>query len=115
MNNNVMKYTSIKKIKNSKLYKELEKLTDDISLHKQGKEYYCEVNLYTEKFGINYMLSFYFSEENFVQYVNNFDIEGEAIFLKTNNCGYPKEYTLIDTIYDIENFKNKLINITKKL
>ena len=110
-----MEYTSIKKIKNSKLYKELEKLDNDISLHKQGKEYYCEVNLYTEKFGINYIASFYFSEENFVEYVNNFDIEEEAIFLKTNNCGYSKEYSLIDTINDIENFKNKLINITQKL
>ena len=115
MNNNVMEYISIKQIKNSKLYKELEKLGNDISLHKQGKEYYCEINLYTEKFGINYIVSFYFSEENFVQFVNNFDVEEEAIFLKTNNCGYPKEYTLIDTIDDIENFKNKLISITQKL
>ena len=110
-----MKYTSIKKIKNSKLYKELEKLDNNISLYKEGKGYYCEVNLYTEKFSINYIPSFYFSEENFVEYVNNFNIEEEAIFLKTNYCSYPKEYSLIDTINDIENFKNKLINITQKL
>jgi len=110
-----MKYTNLKKIKASKLYKELEKLNSDIYLEKQNEEYFCQVNLHTNRFGINYIPSFIFSEEDFMEYVNNFDIDEEAILLKTTDCGYPSGISLIDTIKDIQECKETLIEITKKL
>jgi len=86
----------------------------NVYLFEQDNEQCAELESWTVG-GVDMIISLVpFTKENFIEYVNDFDID-EEIELNRQNEAYRKAFTISQSVTDFTNYFNELDNIKDEL
>ena len=101
-------------MKNKELEEFFEKEEFIVHLFKQDRKQCAEIEKWTDG-GVDMIITLIpFSKEEFVEYVNGFNVD-EEIDLHRQDKLYKSNFTITESVIDFTNFHNMLKEVAKKL